>query len=88
MQIIGFDNVKWFYLNNPSATASDCLMTEDGFLWFRHGDQITDSPTLEIEFSQSFDEWKNEMGQFDIRYCSIGDSPDYESAYKKLWEGI
>lgn len=84
MQIIGFDNVTWFYINNPKATVSDCLMTEDGFLWFRYGDQITDSPTLDIEYSESFDEWVQGMGNFDIRYCSIGDCGSYAEARERL----
>jgi hypothetical protein len=84
MQIIGFDNVTWFYLNNPTATASDCLMTEDGFLWFKYGDQITDSPTLDIEYSESFDEWTESMSNFDMRYCAIGDCGSYGEASERL----
>ena len=84
MQIIGFDNVTWFYLNNPTATASDCLMTEDGFLWFKYGDQITDSPTMDIEYTECFEEWKQGMGNFDMRYCAIGNCGSYDEAMEKM----
>lgn len=89
MQLFNWDNVTWFYLNNPSAKNSDVIMSEDGFIWFRHGDVINDSYDFDSNFDDlRFGEWADNMSNFGIRWSAVGDRSNWENAYKKVWEFI
>lgn len=89
MQLFDWDNVTWFYLTNPSATNKNVLMSEDGFLWFRHGDIVNDSYDLDVKHDNlRFGEWADNMSNFGIRWSAVGECSNWENAYQKVWEFI
>lgn len=92
--LYGFENVRWYMANIEGADVTDCLVTEDGYYWFKHTNPvngetlISDAPDYiheeDADYVYELTEWVGDMLEMGVFYVFCGDCENHQHAIEKF----
>lgn len=92
--LYGFENVQWYMANIEGADITDCLVTEDGYFWFKHTNPVngetlvSDAPDYihseDADFVYALEEWVGDMLEWNVFYIFCGDCESHSEAMSKF----